>query len=101
MSSDKSEKYKGVTQEDIDREMQMRLEGGWETKYKSSKSKYEEEKSKFPTHEEIQAEWERHGKAEWERTHGQGSRYVENFGKRGGRYYERRSKNGNIYRQYF
>ena len=107
----KSDKYKGITQEDIDREMQLRLEGGGETKPQSSKKKftedlmlnhYEEEKRKFPTHEEIQAEYDRtHWKEHLKNLGSEAGNYGERYGKRGGRYNERRSKNGNIYRQYF
>ena len=86
-NENKSEKYKGVTQEDIDNEMKMRLEGGWKTKVKSSKSKYEEGKSKWPTSEEMQAEYDRTYWKEHLKNLGSGQgNFLERYGKRGGRY---------------
>ncbi len=120
MSSDKSEKYKGISKEDIDREMQLRLEGGWTTKIKNEYNKcfdnepvdYEpvkgaggeelEKEKKWPTAEEMQAEYDRtHWKEHLKNLGSEAGNYGERYGKRGGRYNERRSKNGNIYRQYF
>ena len=119
MSSDNSEKYKGVSQEDIENEMQMRSEGGWNTKIKEELKSFEnesadyepieragggglEKEKKWPTAEEIQAEYDRTHWKEHLKNLGSGQgNYGERYGKRGGRYNERRSKNGNIYRQYF
>ena len=114
----KSEKYRGISKEDIDREMQLRLEGGWTTKIKNEYKCFDnehvdyepvkeagvglEKEKRWPTAEEMQAEYDRTHWKEHLKNLGSGQgNYGERYGKRGGRYYERRSKNGNIYRQYF
>ena len=115
----KPEKYKGISKEDIDREMQLRLEGGWTTKIKNEYKCFDnehvdyehvkeaggeiiEKEKRWPTHEEIQAEYDKaHWKEHLKNLGSEPGNYGERYRKRGGRYNERRSKNGNVYRQYF